>query len=626
MVKSMQQKTFLWSARILVLSLMALLWSPALSMAATWQPQIYDYALPKRVIAIDKNKQQFHLYEKKSPLTLKATYPCTTGQVVGDKQVVNDLRTPEGVYFVGYKIAKGLDFKEYGGVAYTLNYPNPVDRLRGKTGYGIWIHSKGEDADIIPYNTRGCIAIERKNILEIDPLLSPGTAVVVGETLNSSQVPIKDTGTARHLRFRMEQWTRAWASRSQKFFDFYDHGAYTKAMHETFTAFKNNKERLFKILSWINIFNREVHVLEGPGYWVTWSEQFYRAPNLSTEGIRRLYWQRSGDGQFRIVGMEWIPRNVGMQAAYEKGQLVAAIEKPLSDAAPLDAQEEVPTPPPLAMPEMAESAQQASATTPVVQQVAAAQSGSALVLTTKLSADIKKLLETRAKAWQKRDAKAFYALYDVNNYGQLDNVPKSSFAQLKSTMSRYFRAPWLDMVSGMVQMQVQGNTLITVGNQLIYMPGKQVFEGEESLYWQRDNKGSWHIVAAKWQEKKLGMEAAYLEKISTSVTKFIEEWRKDWLASDLDAYMQHYAIHAKQGQRSKAAIAMQKKNLWTVAAPLEIQLSGLRVQLDPKGVRADMNQVYRSKDGKGDKGTKTLILEPYNGGWRIIQEDWAALP
>lgn len=42
-----------------------------------------------------------------------------------------------------YKIASGLDFKEYGGIAYTLNYPNPVDKLRGKTGHGIWIHSKG---------------------------------------------------------------------------------------------------------------------------------------------------------------------------------------------------------------------------------------------------------------------------------------------------------------------------------------------------------------------------------------------------------------------------------------------------------------------------------------------------
>ncbi len=601
--------------------------------ANDWHPQIYDYALPSRVVAVDKNKQQFYLYEKKSPLTLKAAYPCTTGQALGDKQKVNDLRTPEGVYFIEYKIAKGLDFKEYGGVAYTLNYPNPVDKLRGKTGYGIWIHSKGEDADIVPLNTRGCIAIERKHIMEVGPLLLPGTAVVVGETLDPSAVPAPDTGTARHLRFRMEQWTRAWASRSHKLFDFYDDAAYSKSMPETFEAFRANKERLFKLLAWINIFNREVHVLEGPGYWVTWSEQFYRAPNLSTEGVRRLYWQRAEDGQFRIVGMEWTPRNLGMQAAYEKGQLVAAVEKPLSDAAPSDAQGEAPTPPPLSMPEMAENAKQVSDPMPAasdVQQVAEGPVVSTatvkLDLTKELSLELQNKVDARAKALQDRNAKAFYGFYDSKNYGRINNLPKANFHRLVNNMTPYFKAPWLDMVRGKTKFGIRGDILVSTVSQLLYIPRKGVLEGEETLYWKKDAKGNWLIVASEWQDKILGMEAAYLENISTSVSKFVENWRVDWLAADVDAYIEHYAPSAKQGQRNRAAIAAQKKGLWSVAAPQDITLTGLRVQLDDNGVRADMTQVYNSKDGKGDKGTKTLLLEPYNGGWRIVQEDWVAFP
>ena len=37
------------------------------------------------------------------------------------------------------KLSKGLNYKLYGDLAFTLNYPNPIDRLKGKTGRGIWI-------------------------------------------------------------------------------------------------------------------------------------------------------------------------------------------------------------------------------------------------------------------------------------------------------------------------------------------------------------------------------------------------------------------------------------------------------------------------------------------------------
>lgn len=291
---------------------------------------------------MDKNRQTFLFFEKKSPLKLKYTFPCVTGQLAGDKQALNDLRTPEGIYFVEYKIASGLDFKEYGGIAYTLNYPNPVDRLRGKTGHGIWIHSKG--FGLVP--TRGCVAIGLKEIDVVGPQLTPGTAVVLAEKVDESKVPQPDNGTARELRRLMQHWSNAWAARSRRMFEYYDSEAYSRAMPETFAAFRQNKERLFKMLKFIKIYNREIHALEGPGYWVTWSEQFYTASNLSTEGVRRLYWQRGKDKKFRIVGMEWTPRDVGMFADFKKGRLVA-------EAMPVatDASSEAPLPPRLDMPE-----------------------------------------------------------------------------------------------------------------------------------------------------------------------------------------------------------------------------------------------------------------------------------
>lgn len=333
--------------RAILILLITFLIMPAAALAESWRARLWDEGLPERLVAVDKKHKIFSYLEKKSPLRLRYSYPCVTGQLEGDKQQVNDLRTPEGVYFVEYKIANGLDFGEYGGIAYTLNYPNPVDRLRGKTGHGIWIHSKGYG--LVP--TRGCVAIGLKEIAEVGPNLSPGTAVMLAGEFEAKATPEPDKGTAKHLRRLMQDWSDSWAARSDAMFDFYDPAAYSRAT-ENFTLFRQNKERLFKMLRFIKIFNREIHALEGPGYWVTWTEQLYTASNLSTEGVRRLYWQPGADGRYRIVGMEWTPRNMGMAAEVRQGRLVASAAATVAS----DAGSEAPRQPPLAMPEEGEPA------------------------------------------------------------------------------------------------------------------------------------------------------------------------------------------------------------------------------------------------------------------------------
>ncbi len=285
---------------------------------ASWNVELLDKPhMPGKLIAVDKQKQTLHVLAKQSPLAVANSYTCTTGQITGDKFAVNDRRTPEGVYFVVNKLDRGLDFSEYGGIAYTLNYPNPVDKMLGKTGYGIWIHSRGRA--ITPLETRGCIAVNLDDIAPLGKELAPGTAVVVANTIVSdlpAAIPSAHNETAVLLEKKTREWNNAWADRSGKLFDFYDAEAYSAAMDEPFAAFRSQKERLFTSLPWIHITHRSVHVLEGPDYWVTWFEQYYRAPNLSTEGVRRLYWRPNSKGELVIVGMEWLPQDLGMQSRY----------------------------------------------------------------------------------------------------------------------------------------------------------------------------------------------------------------------------------------------------------------------------------------------------------------------
>lgn len=281
-----------------------------------WNVVVRDIpGTPPRMVVVDKSVQRLHLYERRSPLTLKETFTCTTGQRTGDKLVSGDRRTPEGIYFVTTKIDKGLDFQEYGGIAHTLNYPNPVDRLRGKTGYGIWIHSKGRP--ISPLETKGCIAVNLDDIKRLGEDLPLGTAVVVADSVRSDSAGSgTDSAISRMLEKKTRDWNAAWAGRSRGMFDFYMPESYSKAQGENFQAFRAQKERLFGSLAWIQIIHGPVHILQGPDYWVSWFTQYYRAPNLSTEGVRRLYWQPDAQGELRIVGMEWLPMDLGMETAY----------------------------------------------------------------------------------------------------------------------------------------------------------------------------------------------------------------------------------------------------------------------------------------------------------------------
>lgn len=272
----------------------------------SWQPVIAPHSsIPPRLIAVDKNKQQLFVFDKGQGLDVSQSFICTTGQRPGDKQVQGDLKTPEGVYFVVQHLASGLDYTMYGNEAYTLNYPNPVDRLRRKTGYGIWIHGRGET--ISPLITQGCVALNNNDLAAIGDLLTPGTPVALTSALNQGKaLPPQDAAAVKKLEKRVEAWAKAWEQRSTTMFDFYDKQAYSIA-NEPFEKFQAQKSRLFKQLPWIKTSVRNVQVLQGPGYWVTWFYQEYEAPNLSTQGVRRLYWLQNDKGQFDIVGMEWAP-------------------------------------------------------------------------------------------------------------------------------------------------------------------------------------------------------------------------------------------------------------------------------------------------------------------------------
>jgi murein L,D-transpeptidase YafK len=305
--------------------------------AAPWHAEVSDYAnAPAFLVAVDKQAQQLTAFERQSPMRVFAEYPITSGKATGDKLREGDHKTPEGVYFVTRHITSGLDFTLYGKEAYPVNYPNPVDRLRKKTGGGIWLHGKG--IPLAPRDTLGCVAMNNEDIAALGRKIDIGQPVAFASTLSAQSVPSagRSADIAR-LDALVRDWAESWSARSARLFDFYDAEAYTLSGSGDFQAFRAQKERLFKALVWVRTSVSEVQILEGPGYWVTWFNQDYQASNLATSGTRRLYWQKDSRGEFRIVGMEWLP---GLQspvrlAARGQAELPAAAPEPVRLAVPV---------------------------------------------------------------------------------------------------------------------------------------------------------------------------------------------------------------------------------------------------------------------------------------------------
>ena len=257
---------------------------------------------PELFLGIDKESQTFYIFGKRSPLEVMRKFSCTTGQDMGDKTREGDKKTPEGVYFVEEKVPGKLDFELYGNYAFSLNFPNPVDRLKGKTGHGIWIHGRGKQ--LVSRDTRGCVALTANDIKSLDGQIPFGTPVIIAKKLSWTRDAQNDP-TAQQLSERVRQWANDWQNKRERFFEYFQPEKFAQTEGTSFSAFKNHKLGIFARQPWIHVLVDNVRVIQGPDYWVTTFDQFYRTQSLISAVGKRFYWQKERDGAWRIVGEEY---------------------------------------------------------------------------------------------------------------------------------------------------------------------------------------------------------------------------------------------------------------------------------------------------------------------------------
>ena len=138
---------------------------------------------PAERIVIEKSKRTLTLFRQDREIK---SYRIALGRdPVGPKVQQGDNKTPEGVYFIDYKVRNSVYHR-----ALHVSYPNPDDVERARSlgvppGGSIMIHGMKEDklwmGDVqYLFNwTNGCIALTNREMEELWDLVSPWTPVEI---------------------------------------------------------------------------------------------------------------------------------------------------------------------------------------------------------------------------------------------------------------------------------------------------------------------------------------------------------------------------------------------------------------------------------------------------------------
>lgn len=274
-----------------------------------------NYYYPEGLIALPEDTQYLiwtemnagrlnlleRIAEKKYRLIKRI--PISIGKEGFGKEVEGDKRTPIGVYrFVNHIPERDLtDF--YGLGAYPINYPNNWDKLKQRTGYGIWLHGLPKGVDRRPLlDSDGCVVVDNKSLTFLDDHILPGkTLMVLANELHWVSTDALDGRDS--LLEAMDSWEQSWESR--------DSNQYLDSYHEDFTDFNRDlqawseyKSRINGQKSFIEVTLSDVTAIQYPGTEDTVSVRFfqnYKSSNYNWSGWKELLWQKDSGGQWKIL-------------------------------------------------------------------------------------------------------------------------------------------------------------------------------------------------------------------------------------------------------------------------------------------------------------------------------------
>ncbi len=269
------------------------------------------------VLIAEKSTHKLYIYanDNGTPKFVRA-FNVATGKITGDKYVQGDRKTPEGIYsfskfLPSEKIIKmyGQETgKIYGAGAFVTSYPNLIDRISGKTGGGIWLHSPHDPARVSKgLDSRGCVVVVDQDLKDISRYIElQNTPIIVVQNLSFLHASAWKQKKEDIVQL-IENWRNSWQNENLD--------SYLSAYHKTefshphkgrnFQLFKNYKSRVFSGPGKPDISIEHLSIVTHDGHAFVTFNQAYKSNHIDDVGRKSMILKMDSSYNWKIVHESW---------------------------------------------------------------------------------------------------------------------------------------------------------------------------------------------------------------------------------------------------------------------------------------------------------------------------------
>jgi len=547
----------------------------------------------------DKSQQRLSVWKiKDGEPALVESYRCSTGENNGDKWVRGDMKTPEGVYFFCSVIDGKTLPQKYGPWAFTTDYPNFVDRRRGKNGDGIWLHGRDKPLSAKP-DSNGCIALENQDLMRVSRYirLQSTPLIVVNELRMAPRSVIMDQ--ERELRSFIESWRQAWESKELD--------AYMLHYSPNFQSYcldhrgwKEKKRKLSERYRDIRVKLGSVYLYRQNGIITSIFTQSYLSDGYQSTGIKVLYIEHENrlsiyaedyhhpiDDPFPVGTL--LVKN-GMDPGSDISERKDSRIRLVSTDEPEGAADELEAP-----------RRSAPSRGVVLEKVVAAKDAPIPAY------------ESNDRCRADESNRLVIACLDAAEtpgeslalQGSSGRIREAKTSEPDGTKGAYDRAATQGseagprasmMISAMNQpLASKLKTDKKISNKRTDEPNS---ESDNSNTFSADNK---------------------------NVLDFLAKWKAAWEQKDLDRFVKMYNPDFGYGSADFKAFVKSKKNFFRKYRTIRVSIERVEIRKTDDRVEVNFVQAFQGDD-YSDKGRKTMVLAgSKNKGFRIIEERWSPL-